>query len=400
MKNKLYLLAIAMFITLSACALKDNSLGIVDKKRSQQEIDRMQKEKEEKNRLKNGQWEQVAGTVNVESKGNETGYIYHFNGLQIPNSERFAKDKEQEFELNFGKIFQISSVDDNEISDETEINNRKLTIEQLKSKGKVGDLTDAQKTIIKLLKSDASDDTTFNQVFKKEEEYNILLGLLQKGKSGVLNNSLGKVKAKYIEKNKLQQYRRRLGLKYSDFGVWNTFFVFPKSLDDNWKKLIKDSGKTKQNNEYFAMGDMKHKVNFVIDNEKDLNFTGRTIATVTKGTTNQNLAVSGKMKLSVSKGQGVGKFDLNFDGWYKFSLDKLNLSNNTILADAIWKVDGETTINDFKFKDNATKKVKDVTIKSAFFGDNKPEEIVGTYKFKTENSGDDFTVNGAFGGKQ
>ncbi len=398
MKNKLSLFIVGVFAILSGCSLLgDRELGIVNKKRSQRELDRIQAAKQERERLKNGNWQSIDDSqVGVRSTNDDLGYEYKKSGLTIKNRSKFAQPIPRTFGLDFGRIFQKS--DGHEISDDTEINARKTALEQFKLKDKVGDLTPAQKDIIKMLKPDANDNTKFNEVFDSVEKYNILLELLKKGKAGVLGNRLGKVKKEYIEKNKLEQYRRKLGLKYSDFGVWNTSFDLSK-LDENWKKVIENSGVANSKYEYFAIGDSKHKVNFVIDHEKDLTFTGKTVASVSKGGAIQGFG--GNVELSVLKGQATGKFDLSFYGWYKFSLDKLKLDDFTAAAGSNWTVSGDSMDSKWKFKDAATKNINNFTMKSAFFGDNgKSEEIVGTYKFTAENAGDNFTINGAFGAKK
>ena len=398
MKNKFILI---VFAILSACGLGDKDLGVVNKKRSQRELDRLQAAKEDRDRLKNGDWSELDNDikVKVEKTNKESGYIYRFEGLKIENGARKPVTRDKTLELDFGTFFQKSN--GHEISEDSEIKDRVDALKALQNSTKVGDLPLAQQKIIKSLKTGITNETTFREIFDTDEKYNILMGLLDKGKSGVQGHGSGKVTATYKEQNQLEQYRKRLDLKYVDFGSWNRSFSL-SGLDRNWEDLIKKSGKVNPYKEYFAMGDDKHKITFAAGDtaKENLTFTGKTFASVTRGQETED-GLYGDVKLSISQGQTTGRLDLSFARWYKFSLDKLNINNFTPNAGSNWSISENDNFNGFKFKNDATKKVKDVTIKGAFFGEGgKPEEIVGTYKFTAENSGEDFKIKGSFGAKK
>ncbi len=413
MKNKIFILAVCGMAMLSACSSKNsNNSNLGELTKLQEEIKKLQDEnkdlqkkngelqekQDEMDILSKGDWKTVAiGAIGVENTNDAVGFRYKKADVKIMNGKK-VEEKERILELDFGKIFQVSDVDSSEISDANEIAKRVAALEAFKIADKFGDLTEEHKTIIKLLKNNIDDDTRFYEVLT-EGEYNILHTYLAAGKDGVKGKKSGKVENNYIEHNSLKQGRKEVGLKYSDFGLWKQSF---SAIDANWQQALVGNGYTTQYS-YFAMGDDKNKVTVDAGHklEKGLTFKGKTMGSVINESVNGLKDLEGDVVLSVYNDGITGKFDLDFKDWYKFSND-LNLSNFSATGE--WTVDDKLlTIADNLKVHKGSEKIEDVDIKGGIFGkDKKPEEVVGTYKFKLKEDGigKELKINGAFGAKK
>ena len=413
MKNKMCVIAVCGMAMLSACSSKNsNNSNLGELTKLQEEIKKLQDENKnlnEKNEklqekqdemdiLSKGDWKTVGfGAIGVENTNDAVGFRYKKDDVKIVNGKEVEK-KERSLTLDFGKIFQVSDVDNSEVSDVNEIAKRAAALEAFKAAGKFGDLVDSEyKTIIKLLKDNIDDDTRFYEVLT-EGEYNILHAYLAAGTDGVKGKKNGKVENNYIEHNSLKQGRKEVGLKYSDFGLWEQSF---SATDANWQQALVGNGYTTQYS-YFAMGDDNNKVTVDAGHklEKGLTFKGKTMGSVVNESENGFKSLEGDVALSVYDNGTTGKFDLDFKDWYKFS-NSLNLSNFSSIGE--WSSDDKLLKIDEKLKvHKGSEKIEDVDIKGGIFGkDKKPEEVVGTYRFKLQDdTGRELKINGAFGAKK
>ena len=317
--------------------------------------------------LENGDWKIIDGNgVDVEKTGDALGFTYKYDNKKITNGKTLSDipvNKDITLTNNFEKMFEglINNPGTPTASlDNTKVDNVISALTKFKEGKKISELSADEQTIIKKLDGcSAGGDIKYETIFggndAKKKMYDLVLEYLKTKNLDKIKNvdtTNKKLKYKYKEKNTLTQGRKDVRLKYSDFGYWEQSFD-TTGMDNAVKEYLKDNLKTRTL--YFATGADNYKSDFNTDKvEKDLTFTGKTFASATKG--DKVKALTGAATLSIKKGEATGQFGLDFENWYKFSLDKLNLDDFTAAGGSTWKVEGNSSDSDFKFNDTATEK--------------------------------------------